>query len=282
MKKNFTFIIFFTHIVSLLGQTSLHTKDSETQKNISYVNIGIVGDNFGYTSDENGKFTIKKNDIDKNLIFSAVGYKQKIVNLKDFQQDNIYLEPEAYQLSEVVIESQQNSKTDIKTTKGKTTFVYNNLRRDEPSLTLVAKFFPKNSEVPFLKTIKLKTKSYSNESKFNIRFYNVGENGAPNNLIYDKNVFCVAKKDSYTNKIDVSSYNIEIPENGIFIVFEYLLIDQNKFELEYDNKQVSTILYNPQIPMIKDSKNLDTWLNRDGTWIKHKIFSLGLEIVLTN
>lgn len=282
MKKNFTFIIFFIQIVSLLGQTSLHTKDSETQKNISYVNIGIVGDNFGYTSDENGKFTIKKNDIDKNLIFSAVGYKQKIVNLKDFQQDNIYLEPEAYQLSEVVIESQQNSKTAIKTTKGKTTFVYNNLRRDEPSLTLIAKFFPKNSEVPFLKTIKLKTKSYSNESKFNIRFYNVGENGAPNNLIYDKNVFCVAKKDSYTNKIDVSSYNIEIPENGIFIVFEYLLIDQNKFELEYDNKQVSTILYNPQIPMIKDSKNLDTWLNRDGTWIKHKIFSLGLEIVLTN
>ena len=95
MKKNFTFIIFFIQIVSLLGQTSLHTKDSETQKNISYVNIGIVGDNFGYTSDENGKFTIKKNDIDKNLIFSAVGYKQKIVNLKDLQQATINSEPKA-------------------------------------------------------------------------------------------------------------------------------------------------------------------------------------------
>ena len=48
----------------------------ENDKPIPYVNIWVENENIGTTSQEDGTFVLNDSEVNKNLIFSAIGYKK--------------------------------------------------------------------------------------------------------------------------------------------------------------------------------------------------------------
>ena len=111
MKNIFIFLL-------LLINTTLAQKynvtgsiqDKETDKPLSYVNIRIDKTTDGTTSNYDGQFILKLNAGDYKLIFSYIGYKTDtaIVSIPTNKQLNIYLQPEAVRLSEIVVNANED------------------------------------------------------------------------------------------------------------------------------------------------------------------------------
>jgi hypothetical protein len=75
------------------------------------------------------------------------------------------------------------------------------------------------------------------------------------------------------NTIDVSSYNIEFPKNGIVIGLEWLIIEENKYFFTYKDpktkQKVSLENYAPSL-VINHSPDEISFTYSKGRWYKHK------------
>lgn len=166
---------------------------------------------------------------------------------------------------------------------------------------ITARFFKFNSnynKTPFLKKIRVLTKSDVKDSKFNIRLYRVNKNGEPENYIYDQNIIGIAKKGKETTEIDISKLNIQFPDDGFFIAIEWLIIEDNKYEYKYtiegSKKKLEGISYEPAIGTVPAETDENSWIFNQGKWRKvwknvgtNKIYKdkyslMAIELTLTN
>ena len=88
--------------------------DSKTKNELTFASITVSGSNISTISNSEGKFLIKI-PIDKqatNLIISFLGYKDKVVSIKDLNQEKnlLYLEPVNVVLKEVVVNAMDGNK----------------------------------------------------------------------------------------------------------------------------------------------------------------------------
>lgn len=119
MKFIYTIVFGLVFSFSLLAQESgkviiiLKGKviNAETNEPISYTNIGIEGTLHGTASNEEGGFEIKITEdmADKNIYFSAVGFKNKIIPVnslfeKEFQI--IKIESQSYGIDDIDVAAQ--------------------------------------------------------------------------------------------------------------------------------------------------------------------------------
>lgn len=82
--------------------------DSNENKRIEYVNIGLVGKDLGTVSDSNGEYSLAIDSIYENtyIKFSHISYNDTIISFNDFTQNpvnNIALHPKTIELQEVSI-----------------------------------------------------------------------------------------------------------------------------------------------------------------------------------
>jgi len=81
--------------------------DSKTKNELTYASITISGSNISTISNSEGNFLIKipTDRQDESLIISFLGYKDKVVSIKDLKQEKnlLYLEPVNILLKEVVV-----------------------------------------------------------------------------------------------------------------------------------------------------------------------------------
>ena len=78
--------------------------NEETKEPVSYVNIRIAGTAQGTSSNLEGKFFLSIPSDKSKLIFTAVGYKKKEMQINDFDREiKITLKPEPIQFMEIVI-----------------------------------------------------------------------------------------------------------------------------------------------------------------------------------
>ncbi|MCG6913930.1 DUF5686 and carboxypeptidase regulatory-like domain-containing protein [bacterium BMS3Abin03] len=111
MKKIFIFLILLLNttfaqkydITGVIG-------DKETGKPLSFANIRIDKTTDGTTSNYDGQFILKLSAGNYKLIFSYVGYKTDtiLVSVPTSNQINIYLQPEAVKLSEIVVSASED------------------------------------------------------------------------------------------------------------------------------------------------------------------------------
>ena len=111
-------LILFTSLASFAqtGSKVAHTLkgkvvNADTNEPISYTNIGLEGTFYGTASNEEGKFELKIPEelSDKNIFFSAVGFKNRQFPVKQlFTTENttIKLQPQSYDVDRVDIEAQ--------------------------------------------------------------------------------------------------------------------------------------------------------------------------------
>lgn len=263
MKVIFLFFIVFVS----QAQTKGVIKDSITGQPIPYVSVWVENENIGTTAEENGGFLINTNDPNKNLVFSVLGYERKVCKVSDAK--SVILSPSAYELGEVVITNKREKK---QLEIGKTKSVIQEAFDNGPRMD--AKYFPYQKEykkTKWIQKVTILTDSKVEDATIKLHLYEVDENGFPGEELLSKDYIVTLQKGIFKHKVDVSEFNIQMPENGIFVAFEKLIIEKNKLERTITDYNSNTtkkhITYSPLV--LYNSVERDYLFSYSGgKWIK--------------
>lgn len=284
MKKLiYLYIIIISYSNCCFSQTN-SIQNSVTSEPIPYVNISLENGEGSFTSDENGFFQIPNNKKSKSIIFDAIGFEQLQIDI-DKIKGPISLIQKTIAIKEVVVSKHKKTIRKIGSTKSKKAahFVHD-ITDDEYKPCIIAKYFDFKSDNDnvLLKKIKIKTSSPLFKPLINFRIYSKGDDGKPNETLYNENIFCRVKEGDKTTKIDVSNLDIVVPKDGFFVAIEILITDKNKQELKYVYKNVEHIhkFYYPLIKMNQTETYTDTWSNTGKDWLKYNKLSLLMELEL--
>ncbi|PNW25766.1 carboxypeptidase-like regulatory domain-containing protein [Formosa algae] len=278
MKKLLAITIF---LISNLCFSQIKSKiiNSETKEKIPYVNIWVENENIGTTSNENGEFELEV-DNSKVILFSAIGFETKKIS-SDSIKNILELKPITTELEEVVIKSKKLTKK-LKIGKFKKSKISHYFGCGMTPW-ISARFFKydkKYDQISFLQKIRLLTESDIENAKFNIRLYGVNEKGEPDGYIYDENIIGIAKKGKKITEVNVSNLNITFPKEGFFIAIEWLIIESNKFEHNYNiqgyEKTIAGFSYEPAIGTVPAETDENSWIYIQGKWTKMGINNSGI------
>ena len=250
--------------------------DSETKEKIPFVNIWVENENIGTTSNESGEFTLE-NSSGEFLILSSLGYENKRIEISKIS-DTIFLNSKITELDEVIIKSKNERIEKVICEFNDSDVGYYYASFDKPEIK--ARFFPFNpnySKTPYLKKLKFRIYSNIRNAKFNIRLYSIGENGEPKNPLYEKNIIGTVKKGTKNIELNLSDLDIIFPENGLFISYEWLIIEKNIFKVSFpvkgSKKRIDKIMYEPKVGFLPSEKDENSWTYKDGKWVKVKAFN---------
>lgn len=251
----------------------------ENGKPIPYVNIWFENGSIVSTSEEDGRFRIEENDQSKNFIFSAIGFETKTINITEVEK--VVLKLSEIKLEEVVVEKKPlNQKKEIG-------YYESNGFRYHMGYFVDAIFFNlsevEKEKYTFINEVKFKSLSENENAKIRIYFVERNEDGSPSKKFLSDEIILEVKKGNRKNVVDLSSKKITIPENGFFIVFEKLKIDQNKYYKEYvykykngKTKTIKSLYYQPEIPLVPvqndvgwNKRNNNNWEKSQKTIIKN-------------
>ena len=225
----------------------------ENDMPIPYVNIWFENGALVTTSEENGTFSLEIKNQEKNLIFSALGFETKMIDAKETEK--VVLKQVNIKLEEVEIK-----RNFLKQQKEIGYYESWGFRWHE-NYFVSAIFFNLTEEerelYPFIKEIKFRTLSENKNAKIRIYLVAVNKDGSPSENTLSDELIIEVKKGNSKSKIDFSTMKIAIPENGFFIVFEKLKIEQNKHYEEYyfkdknGNKTTHKgLYYQPEIALV--------------------------------
>ena len=288
MKIKIVIIFFFCNLAPLFSQVKGVVKDSLTGQPIPYANIWVENENVATTSEEDGTFSIAVANT-KNLIFSALGYETK--TLKAAQVNQVFLNPKAFDLDEVVISNSIGTKQNvIGLTQNTVAQAFDNGPRID------VKFFPYASEykkTPYLKRVTVYTDSRIEDATVKLHFYKVDANGYPGDELLQKPLIVSVKNGTKINKIDLSDFGLVMPKNGLFVGFEKLMIEKNKKE----KTVINPVTKEAQIQKTYYPLMLYNYVERDflftfsgGKWSKQtdndsgkvKVYEPAIHLTLTN
>ncbi|WP_428223848.1 carboxypeptidase-like regulatory domain-containing protein [Flavobacterium sp.] len=266
-------ILFLFCCTSILAQLKGKVVDEKNQP-IPYVNIWAKGQDIGTTSDEQGNFSLAVSP-NTELILTSIGFETYEGKLLD--SANIVLKEKIHQMQEVAISS-----------KRKATVILNDYKKEKLNAGfvcgvkpwIVARFFPYNQTMenyPFIKKIFFKAETEIPETQMLLHLYKVNPDGSPGTELLTENHFLNIRKGNKNNTIDLDKMNIQIPLEGIFIGFEWLIIENNKMEYTYTlptdfiQKKYKGVKYAPSIKAyLVNSSN--TRIFSKGRWSNnHKI-----------
>jgi hypothetical protein len=288
--------LFFFLTFSLSAQIRGVVKDSISGEPIPYVNIWVENESIGTTSEENGSFSLDIKE-EKVLVFSALGYESKKLFSKN---EIILLKPKVIELKEVVIE-QPKFKKEIEVGNFNNPSGYHISGDLEWSNAKLFNYKTAYEQTKFVKKIKITTRSKVNNAKFKIRIFSVNKEGYPENDLLNEDIIVTVKKGKKNNVIDISMFKLVFPKEGLFIVYEVLKIETNKYFFEYTNKDSKKthkkIYFAPDFEWnLVDEQN--TYHFRNGKWIKlekwqndetgdlkkfnNKVIEPAINLILTN
>lgn len=268
MKEKRLIWIFLVVTQFAFSQIRGVVKDSISGEPIPYVNIWVENETIGTTSETDGSFSLDIKD-EKVLVFSALGYESK----KLFSKNGIILlKPKVFELKEVVVSIPKKTK-EIQIGVSKKRFY---LPENQVIPWILAKKFnleEKNQDLNFVKEIHFFTKSEVDNGIFRARIFEVKSDGMPGEDLVSDEIIVEVKKGKNKISVDVSKYNIQIPNEGIIVGFESLFVDRNKYDQEArvigSNKTTYVVNYAPHIEYCMDS-NETIYVFRSSRWITQK------------
>ena len=285
MKK---FLLLFLFTISATAQIKGVVKDSITKEPIAYAALVYEKTLIGTNTNENGEFELSKNDA--KAIISCLGYTSKTLKLSNINE--VFLSPIVKEIEEVVVLNRRNTSKIIVGKYQDSEIGFSNGGASQ----IWAKHITSSAEIkthPFIKSIEFTTKSKVKNAKLKLRFFSVNNLGhADSDLIFDE-IIVTVKKGTHKNYVSLENYSISIPKEGIFIGFENLIIEENKYEYNYSiegsDTKLKGVKYEPTIKAYEsDEYNVWSIKNYKSTLFnaKHKKDSkpieLGIKLTLTN
>ena len=227
------YFIISTLIIGLSIHAQIQLKGNVKDSNnlaIPYCSIGMKNSEIGAITDENGDFSIEipENKTQNEIIFEAAGYDEKILSVKDLQQNStIILHEKSISLNEVLVKTEQMKDKIIG-------------QKTRPMLTFSKMF---NENVPTIEQgnifdiyPKTKLNAYNfyiiPSSKFEeitlkINIYSV-KNGLPSESLLDENIIYKTTTTAW-QKIDLTPYKFRF-KNVEQIAVTVQLVDYKKLE----------------------------------------------------
>jgi len=275
MKKFLLLIVLYSTFSK--SQNIFSLKSSDDGLPIKYAHI-FANNKVISSSDSLGNFVINKNHINSVIKITALGYKTlDSVNLTNSQ--TVFMEVESVLLNEIVVNN-KNKKLKQKLGKLKSGDIGIVCTLENNTISQVAKFFEnKFEDIAFLDKIKLKAFCSDKDRLISILIYSVGFDGKPEKILNSESIICNLKKGHNTYEVNLNQFNIDFPENGVFIALNYILIEQNKC---FRNKDKSWYFYEPSIDAKSVVNYTDSWYNLNGEWKKSEAYSVCMELFLAN
>ncbi len=268
-------LLFLLFSFSMTAQINGIVKDSLSGNPIPYVNIWVENENIGTNSESDGTFSLDLKT-EKNLVFSALGFETKIV--KSTAIETVFLLPKMYELEEVVVSIPRNTQ-EILVGNSKKRFYL-----PEPQVVpwILAKkisLVAKNSDLNHLKKLIFYTNSEVENGKFRLRIFSVDEKGYPKNDLVTDEIIIGVKKGKKKTIYDVANLHIDVPTEGIFVGFESLIIEENKYNqtANYPASKKPGVVnnYSPHILYYYAESEI-SYAYRRGKWVKNifEMFSI--------
>jgi len=272
--KHFLFFLLFTGYC-LHSQTQITLRDKVTNNPVTYANIWKEKVLYK-TSDSLGVFHVDTKDLGHLFKITCVGYKDTIVKMSQ----EIRLQQNTIALDEVIIAKRKFDKK-LKLGKAKRGDTSYGVQWDSKT-AMVAKFFPnEKKEVCYLSKVRFSVYSSAKNRKLMVLIYSVDKNGMPSELINTENIMLNPKKGTHVAEIDLNKWNIEFPKEGIFIVIQHPLLEQNKLYAE-NTTNPNAFFYEPSISVDYSNGYKDTWYFNEDKWNKNERFSINIELQLTD
>lgn len=240
---------------SLSAQVKGIVLDSVSGKPIAYAAVLYENSRIGVNTDENGNFVLPQKDSLSIIHVSNLGYFDK----KTSKTSNliIKLAPKTYELNEVVVVGKLNTQE----------LVLGELKKDGTSYGnggtshmwgRFFKFEKENKTFQFIKEIKFITRSRVKNSKIKLRIFTIDSFKEIETNILEDEIIITCKKGKQLQTIDLTSYNLVFPKEGLMIAFESLVIEENKFEYKYTMEgkkgRFEGVTYEPHIVGYFDSE----------------------------
>jgi hypothetical protein len=249
-------ILLFLFTISATAQIKGVVKDSITKEPIAYVKI-FSEEKTEYNSETNGLYTINSK-LNSKLTFQAFGYYSKTISAENNME--VFLTPKENQIEEVIISSKINKiskEIDIYESSG---FRYHNINH---GCAILLKNDSTNTNCKFIKKIKFHTNSKIENAKLKFFILNTSKNTSLGETKIFGDTIISIKKGSNGNIIDLSSFNIQIPDEGVFLCLENLLIEENKYFFETtgrmpngEKRTFKQMKYQPEISLVPSDKFL--------------------------
>ncbi len=291
-------------VILLLSQLSFAqisgtVKDSKTNAFISYVNIAVENKDKGVSANENGAFILPKLDENDILIFSAVGYKPLKLKFKDLI-GGVYLEQNILELKELLVTPRIGKNTLKIGTVDKKQIKSFFANQGYPRMYGHFIPFAENiSETRYIKEIRFLTRSKIRTTIFNVRLLTLNKEGEPIEYYSEQNIIGQCKKGMNITVVDVENLNIKFPESGLLVGVEWIVIERNKFIMEYWEKEkdqkTKRAEYSPWFGQDMEKDNNSWGRSSNSKWSKGMVYShdiplghkgkystLAVELILTD
>lgn len=231
------FILFSLFLVTQMSAQEVlfegKVLDSRTKEPIPYVNLSFLNTLKGTSTDEKGHFFL---DIPEKLLqnqvhISSLGYKDSIIVSESLYKSKVFhMVEESFELDEVVI-SESLGNSDVLNPINSYSLTSGFSSSSTP--WVLALYFPnigntkkyvEKITVFFQKDQKFKRES----SKFRLRVYDVNPiTKEPDRDLVRKSLVLESTKEKDYVILDLSTLNIEIPREGIYIGLEWLFVSYN-------------------------------------------------------
>lgn len=289
MKKFIILIIIVTLSNLCFGQTidlKGEIKDYKTGEPLPFATIEIFNAKAGTITDKDGKFDFKitPNNINHDSIrFSYVGYRTTQMLIADFLQTSGTIE-----LNENPVMLRE-----IKITPKKTSTLTVGIIDKKPLSPQYANLFGANKG-NFIENKKkkegwIKSVSYyihpdgNPTTPFRVRIYEVDENKKPGNDILNKSLVVSALGPGWF-RVDLSDYNIIFPEEGVFVMMEWINSGDNfYFEKETvikgkegNSELVTKKFYGQSLGTVSKKGGIVLWgSNLGNEWVPYNFHNKG-------
>ena len=230
MSKYVLFLlVLILNYVSSFGQTELigQVIDASTKEPIPYVNIGLVDENIGTVSDEQGYFQLEIDPLQygqSNLRFSMIGFESKTYVLQEYLQKELLIIPlteESTELEEVIVYTKRTQfETKILGNKTTSKFIYAAFTSNK--LGNEMGFVVRQRKRPMILkkfNISLVENDYG-LIRFRLNFYSV-KNGLPTSTLLKENIIIETDATSGIVSKDLAPYEIVIDED-FFVSIEWI------------------------------------------------------------
>lgn len=141
----------------------------------------------------------------------------------------------------------------------------------EPQTTswMLGRKFESKGDFKQLKKVIFYTKSAVDKGVCKVRVFAMGSDGFPAESLLPEDVIIEVRKGKQKVAIDLSKYNIQLPENGIVVAFESLVLEQNKYFQKATNpktkERIAILNYAPHITYFHNPEK-ECYVYRNGKW----------------
>jgi hypothetical protein len=263
--------------------------DIQTGETLPFANIMLLNRNIGTTADIGGAFALMlsaQNQKD-TLVISYMGYQNAKICVSDLQPDGVFLKSKTFELETFQFTPGKRKTVVLNPFRKRDCFVpYDNsltgnetylfpYRPHEP--VIQSRFFPSTGKNAFIREVWVHTHSWSLPATFRLRLLHADENQTPADDLITENLMIEVTQKYELVKINLEKHHLRIPDSGVFIGVELLIIPENKHLVALPDGSDTVVLYSPYLSFFSTGDvNAVHWIFTGGSWKENQLQLHGL------